>query len=299
MSSDPKSNWPTTEVSPLPPPAMPDGTPWPKISIVTPSFNQGRYLEKTIQSVISQNYPNLEYIIVDGGSTDNSLEIINKYQKHLSWWVSEPDRGQSHAINKGADRSTGVLISWLNSDDYLMPSALYNLAELYHENPHAGAFIGAGQMVDLDGTCFYYREPGEICYERLLEWINLYPFSQSSCFLSKEAWLECGPLDESLHFTMDVDLWLKVSKKHTFATSNYLYSTALRHPEAKTTAFDIKTSIDLAIVLMRHGGESQAREILNSIENRLSFAEPNVYKIRLIQLKRTFSQIKKAVSIFK
>jgi glycosyltransferase involved in cell wall biosynthesis len=110
----------------------------PKISIVTPSFNQGRFIEKTILSVIEQDYPNLEYIIIDGGSTDESVEIIKKYEKHLAYWVSEPDRGQSHAINKGFERATGEIFGWLNSDDWYHPGALKALAEAFAANPEAG-----------------------------------------------------------------------------------------------------------------------------------------------------------------
>jgi glycosyltransferase involved in cell wall biosynthesis len=91
----------------------------PKISILTPSYNQGQYIEQTIQSILSQNYPNLEYIVIDGGSTDNTVEILKKYDQHITYWVSEKDRGQSHAINKGIEKCTGVLFNWLNSDDYL------------------------------------------------------------------------------------------------------------------------------------------------------------------------------------
>jgi glycosyltransferase involved in cell wall biosynthesis len=114
-------------------------TTYPKISIVTPSFNQGRFIEKTILSVIEQDYPNLEYIIIDGGSTDESVEVIKKYDQHLAYWVSEPDRGQSHAINKGFERATGEIFGWLNSDDWYHPGALKAVAEAFAANPEAGA----------------------------------------------------------------------------------------------------------------------------------------------------------------
>jgi len=108
---------------------------WPKISIVTPSFNQGAYLEKTIRSVLLQGYPNLEYIIIDGGSTDQSVETVKKYEPWNFLWVSENDRGQSHAINKGLEKASGELLGWLNSDDYFLPGALFTLAAAYLEDP--------------------------------------------------------------------------------------------------------------------------------------------------------------------
>ena len=122
----------------------------PRISIVTPSYNQGRFIEETIQSVLGQGYPNVEYIIIDGGSTDNTVEIIRKYAKHLTYWVSEPDRGQSHAINKGLARCTGDLFGWINSDDVLMPGALEVVAEAWRRRP--GRIIsGATSIFDEHG----------------------------------------------------------------------------------------------------------------------------------------------------
>src|SRR5687768_13083798 len=103
----------------------------PKISIITPSYNQGRFIEETILSVINQNYPNLEYIIIDGGSTDNTVEIIRKYEQHLAYWVSEKDGGQSEAINKGFKKATGDIVCWINSDDFFMPGALSKVADCF------------------------------------------------------------------------------------------------------------------------------------------------------------------------
>ena len=106
----------------------------PKISIITPSFNQGKYIEQTIQSVLQQDYPDLEYIIIDGGSTDETVDVIKKYKKHLACWVSEPDNGQAHAINKGLKIATGGIFNWLNSDDYLEPGALKAVAHAFLKN---------------------------------------------------------------------------------------------------------------------------------------------------------------------
>jgi glycosyltransferase involved in cell wall biosynthesis len=114
---------------------------YPKISIVIPSYNQGKYLEETILSVINQNYPNLEYVIIDDGSTDNSVEIIKKYEKYLTYWVSEKDNGQSDAINKGLKKCTGEIFNWLNSDDYLETNALFKIAEAYKKIPKKRFFV--------------------------------------------------------------------------------------------------------------------------------------------------------------
>ena len=119
-----KTGWPWTVETPPLPPARPDGSPWPRISIVTPSYNQGQFIEETIRSILLQGYPDLEYIIIDGGSTDQSVEIIKKYEPWLTYWVSEKDRGQAHAINKGFARVSGEIGGYLNSDDFYLPNAL-------------------------------------------------------------------------------------------------------------------------------------------------------------------------------
>jgi len=124
------TGWPWTEETPPLPPIMLDGKPWPKISIVTPSYNQGQFIEETIRSILLQNYPNLEYIIIDGASTDNSVDIIKKYERWITYWVTEKDRGQAQAINKGIYRASGDIFNWINSDDLLLPKVLRLVAEV-------------------------------------------------------------------------------------------------------------------------------------------------------------------------
>jgi glycosyltransferase involved in cell wall biosynthesis len=128
-------------------PELPPGQSWPKISIVTPSFNQGSYLEKTIRSVLLQGYPNLEYVIIDGGSTDQSVDVIKKYAQWIDFWVSEKDQGQSNAINKGLARSSGELLGWLNSDDYYLPGALFKIARAYIEDGSVGAISSTNRAL--------------------------------------------------------------------------------------------------------------------------------------------------------
>jgi glycosyltransferase involved in cell wall biosynthesis len=155
-----KLGWPWNEETP-PLPQSINGQPWPRISIVTPSFNQGQFLEETIRSILLQGYPNLEYVIMDGGSTDDSVEIIRKYQEHLSFWVSEKDAGQSDAINKGFARCSGELLNWINSDDVLMLGALRAVAEAALGDEQAGVFVGASGRIDLPA-----RPAGERCDDR-------------------------------------------------------------------------------------------------------------------------------------
>ena len=143
-----KTGWPWTEKVPQLPQSMPDGNAWPRVSIVTPSLNQGQYLEETIRSVLLQGYSNLEYIIIDGGSTDGSVEIIRKYEPWLNYWVSEPDKGQSHAINKGFRRSTGEIMAYLNGDDIYYPNTLHDVATNFLKSSK-DILIGAENQVEI------------------------------------------------------------------------------------------------------------------------------------------------------
>ncbi len=253
----------------------------PKISIVTPSYNQGPYLEKTIRSVLDQRYPALEYMIVDGGSTDESVAIIRKYESDLKFWVSEPDRGQSHAINKGLARATGDLFIWLNSDDFYMPDGLWKIADLFLKNPRAGAIVGSGQIVDSAGKVIYYKEPpDEVTIEALYDWIDRGHFMQPSSAFSRNAWEECGPLDEEVHIAFDLDFWLRIAeKKFPFVVTKELISSALSHQGAKTTAFQDLMKVDISLVILKHGGEQAARKNLETMAQRLAWSEGNLRKI--------------------
>lgn len=128
---------------------------YPKISIVTPVFNQVMYLEETILSILNQNYPNLEYIIIDGGSTDGTVDIIKKYEQRLAYWVSEPDRGMYDAIQKGFDKSTGEIMGWLNADDLLYPRSLFAVALTFLQHPEANWITSHHTMIDEKGTVIY------------------------------------------------------------------------------------------------------------------------------------------------
>ncbi len=243
---------------------------FPKISIVTPSYNQGRYLEATIQSVLNQHYPNLEYVVIDGGSNDNSVEVIKRYEKHLAYWVSEKDKGQSHAINKGFSKVSGNIYAWLNSDDRLEKGALDTVANEFAKYPEADVFVGHGRKVDIAGKTVYYKEPGDLTFEGFCKWLNGGNFMQPSCFFSRRAWEQAGPLDEDVHIALDVDLWLKMVKKFDFRPIDLLLSTALAHEEAKTTALINRMRVDCALIVTRAGGEKYVRKQMEDMADRLT-----------------------------
>ena len=181
----------------------------PRISIVTPSFNQGDFIEETIRSVLLQNYPNLEYIVMDGGSTDDSVAIIRKYERWITHWESAPDRGQSHAINKGFARSTGEILGWLNSDDALAPGALGRVGEVVGRRS-SSLVVGDSILTDdshsLEGR-LDRRQPSwkEMAYDART-------FPQPSVFFTRDLWEAAGPLDEDLYFAMDYRLWLRMRR---------------------------------------------------------------------------------------
>jgi len=248
-----KTGWPWTEESDGLPENMSDGKPWPKISIVTPSYNQGQFIEETIRSVLLQGYPNLEYVIIDGSSTDNSVEIIKEYEPWLTYWVSEPDRGQSHAINKGFERAHGEILSWLNSDDFLLPGALSHVVTAYRENPSAVAWVGGCHRIDPDWRILSTVIPRELDRDNMADWGRQGWFFQPSCFFAVQAWHKVGSLDDNLHFAFDLDLWLKLATVGDFMIIPKIISAATIHSGAKTQVQVTHMHAEIAVIQIRHG----------------------------------------------
>ncbi|MHC4293874.1 MAG: glycosyltransferase family 2 protein, partial [Planctomycetota bacterium] len=182
----------------------------PKITIVTPSYNQGDYLEQTIRSILEQDYPNLEYIIMDGGSSDNSVEIIKRYANKLAHWQSERDEGQSDAIAKGFEMSTGEILGWINSDDFLLPDALKSVGEAFSINKDA--VMLAGQCVYTEAGCIpiCVKIPVNKSFKEMIFWGT--DFGQMSTFWKKDAYQRAGGMDTSLDLSFDYDLFLRLRK---------------------------------------------------------------------------------------
>ena len=188
-----------------------------KISIITPSFNQGQFIEQTIQSVLSQNYPHLEYIVMDGGSTDNTLAILKKYEGKLKWF-SGKDKGQSDAINKGLKMATGDVVTWLNSDDYYLPHTLKKVVEEFEKNKEIQWITGEYIIVDEKGEQI---QSFVSWYKKLLRkhpTFNMLSFAnfiiQPSTFWKREIMQSVGYLKKEYHYCMDYDLWLRIMKKY-------------------------------------------------------------------------------------
>lgn len=206
----------------------------PRITLMTPSLNQGAYIEKTIRSVLEQGYPNLEYFIIDGGSTDETVSIIQRYADRITWWVSEKDKGQADAINKGLARATGVIFNWLNSDDYLEPGALFRVAETYRKDPSAAAWVGGGNRLHDNGFLHYISYPNGLFRDHIINNSNGRCFYQPACFMNTHYLKQLGGLREELHFALDYELYIRLTALAPFVAGEGVWCTALAQPEAKT-----------------------------------------------------------------
>ena len=195
---------------------------YPKITVVTPVYNGSKYIEKTIKSVLNQKYPNLEYMIIDGGSTDGTVEIIKKYEKHLAYWVSEKDNGIYSAIQKGFDRATGDIMAWINSDDYYSENAFETVSKIFSTFPQAEWLTGLGVTYNENGWFIDAHEPRDFTRLDLLrgdfKWIQ-----QESTFWRKTLWDKAGSKLENYKLADDFELWLRFSRyAKLYCTNSYL-----------------------------------------------------------------------------
>jgi len=202
----------------------------PLVSVVTPSYNQGRFIEETMLSVKSQTYPNIEHIVVDGGSTDETLDILRKYSDSIAW-VSEPDEGQSDAINKGWRMSRGEILAYLNADDTYMPWVVQTAVEFLAEHPDVGMVYGDADFIDEHGEVTRHYQVGEFDLKRMLCSYNHVP--QPTVFFRREVLDAVGYLDENLHLAMDLDYWIRISLKFRIDHIAQTLATMRFYPEAK------------------------------------------------------------------
>jgi glycosyltransferase involved in cell wall biosynthesis len=232
-------------------PPRPDEVAWPRISIVTPSYNQGAYLEETIRSVLLQGYPNLEYWIMDGGSTDYSVEIIRRYEPWLSGWVSEPDEGQSHAINKGLERASGDLLAYINSDDLYLPGALHAVAGYHLQHPSAGLLYGQCQVIDPEGTLLGMLPAHHTSARRMIERGDYCP--QPATFWTRAAMEVVGNFDPSLNYAMDYDYFIRIARGFPLVYLPVPLAAFRRHRVSKTVSQEERHWREALSISDRHG----------------------------------------------
>jgi glycosyltransferase involved in cell wall biosynthesis len=224
----------------------------PLLTIVTPSYNQGPFIRETIESVLSQDYPNIEYIIMDGGSTDETAAIASEYSSRLTF-ISEPDRGQSHAINKGFRRAKGEILAWLNSDDVFLPGAVGAAVKGFLEKPGAGIVYGDGFLMDRAGN-FKSRFP----YTQRFDLYRLAQLSdyilQQSVFIRKSVLEEAGYLREDLHYALDWDLWIRIGKRYPLHYVPFYFGAIREYADAKSSAGGFQRIREIGGVLREHTG---------------------------------------------
>lgn len=225
----------------------------PLVSIITPSFNQADFLESTIQSVLNQDYPNIEYIIVDGGSTDSSAEIIKRHEDKLAWWVSEKDKGQTDAINKGFNRARGEILAWLNSDDTYNAGAISAAVKYLNENPDAAMVYSDCNYINEDGNIIGKFPAAQTDYPKLRRGYVHIP--QQTMFFRAKYWREIGPLDPSFYFAMDYDLWTRLAARAPLQyVGGETWANFRIHTRSKTNVNDERGWQEMLRVHYRDGG---------------------------------------------
>jgi glycosyltransferase involved in cell wall biosynthesis len=240
----------------------------PLVTIVTPSFNQAPYLEATIQSVLNQEYNCIEYIIIDGGSTDGSVDIIRKYATRISAWVSELDRGQTDAINKGFARANGEFLAWINSDDTLLPNAVVEAVDFLRSNPKVGMVYGDTHYIDAGGRVIGKFPAAQTDLRRLRRGYVHIP--QQASFFRKTIWDEVGPLDPDFYFAMDYDLWVRIATRASIQYLPSVWANFRLHEDAKTIAADDQCWPEMLKVHFRDGGTFFAPIVLKHFIRKLA-----------------------------
>src|SRR5919108_250282 len=235
------------------------------VSIITPSYNQAPYLEQTIRSVFEQDYPHIEYIVVDGGSTDNSAEIIQKYADRLAYWISERDSGQAEAINKGFARANGEIMAWLNSDDYYMRNTISVVVRCFEQNPDVVMLYGDMLAVDGEGQTINVLKYKQLSLEDLLCFQII---GQPSVFFRRSALEKTGLLDPSFHFMLDHHLWIRLAQQGRILHIPQIWSAARYHEEAKNRARAAEFGREAFRVLDWAKSQPDLAETVSGLERR-------------------------------
>ena len=286
-----RSGWPWTPPRPETFQFENDDIQWPKISIITPSYNQAEFIEESIRSVVLQGYPNLEYIVIDGGSTDGSVEIIKKYESYLSYWVSESDRGQSDALNKGFSLATGDLIGWQNSDDSYGPNALVKVAQASAELPEADVLYGAINMTDRDGNVFTQLCAPEFDLDLMIPYFLIH----NECMFFRKHTLQNRKLvNEDFHHYMDYELfWSLILQGYNFQYVPGAIAYHRKHENSKSATQQYIAAKELWQIYKMPLNDPQ---IPGTIKNKLeqscfNLCLDNFYQLRLDLYQQSFAEL--------
>ncbi|MBD3305824.1 glycosyltransferase [candidate division KSB3 bacterium] len=285
-----KRGWPWTEESQQWTAVRQDGSPWPTISVITPSYNKGPFIEETIRSVLLQGYPDVEYLFLDGGSTDQTIAILHKYTTWFSYWVSEPDRGQSHAFNKGLSKATGSIVFWLNADDICYPNAFHIGAQAFQHPSRPRLVIGAHHRIN------EASEVIDVEYPNFTSWaeyaLRRCIIRQDATFFDRELFRELGGLDETLHYTMDRDLFLRVTRHYPPLLLDQVVSAFREYSGRKIYGGLLRGLLETDTLAIKHlqgtrWRDEYIREYLRKRlqDYRLTLREKLVIFVRLIRYK--------------
>lgn len=226
----------------------------PSVSIVTPSFNQGRFIASAIDSVLVQDYPNIDYLVVDAGSTDETLDLLAGYGSRLRW-ISEPDGGQADGIDKGIRRTTGEIVGWLNADDLYVPGAVSRAVEAFASHPTVAGVYGGADYIDETGAFIgrcTHIEPFDLC--RLIDVLDF--IVQPATFFTRAAYLAAGGLDNSLHYCLDYDLWIKMGRAAPLHHVGETLAHVRLYPDTKTASGGLARLVEIERMIQRHGRPS-------------------------------------------
>ncbi|UOM34192.1 glycosyltransferase family 2 protein [Acuticoccus sp. I52.16.1] len=238
----------------------------PGVSIVIPVYNAGPFLERTIRSLLMNDLAGCELILMDGGSTDGTMDVVGYYRDHFAVVVSERDSGQSDAINKGMARAKKPILTWLNGDDLILPNRLNVVREAFRDRPGTKVVVGNAYLTDLDLTPIHRFNfaPERLTFGRLLNY-SMNHLVQPSVFFAREAWRACGPVKEDLHYAMDADLFLAMAGRYTFEHVPVDVAYSVYHSECKTLKKRGESLAELAMVQARHGGFKEAEITLGQL----------------------------------
>jgi len=258
----------------------------PLVSIVTPSLNQGQSLEKTINSILEQDYPHIEYMIIDGGSTDDSLDIIHTYEDRLKCWVHEKDNGQAEAINKGWKRATGDIWAYLNSDDQLMPDAVSKIVNSFRNHPNAGAVYGDSVVRDQFGRLLGEEKGHQVTFRDLMKY-GQFGIIQPACFFKAEVIQKVGLLDDTLFMAMDYDLLLRIAQVSNLVYIPETIVSITYTPETKTFSHPLQSYNECALIRKRYGSAWSGVLLWNYFRFRLFRYLPTWFQLAIRKIRNS------------